>query len=82
MFKFLTEFRGISAENVSDFFLAQFSYWNIGLLAIVFLITDMLRYKPLIILSALSGVAYYTVMRWTVGLYPLIVSPISPLAMC
>lgn len=74
MFKFLTEVRGISEENVTDFFLAQFSYWNLGLLAIVFLFTDMLRYKPLVILSALSNVVYHVVMLWTEGLYPLIVS--------
>lgn len=73
-FKFLTEFRGISAQDVSDFFLAQGTYWNLGLLAICFLITDMFRYKPLIILSALSSVLYYIIIRWTDGLYPLIVS--------
>lgn len=74
MFKFLTEFRGISADEVSSFFLAQVTYWNFGILIFVFLLTDMLRYKPLIILSALAGIGYYSVMRWTSGLSPLIVS--------
>ena len=73
MYKYLTEFSGISPQNVSDFFIAQLTYWNLFLLAIIFLITDMFRYKPLIILSVLSGLSSYSIVRWSEGLWPLMV---------
>lgn len=77
LFQFLTEFRGISAENVSDFYLQQLTYWNLALLLVFFLITDMFRYKPLIILSALASICHYATMQWTHGLNTLIVGTLK-----
>lgn len=73
LFQFLTEFRGISAENVTDFYLQQLTYWNLALLIIFFLITDMFRYKPLIILSAFASICHFATMQWTHGLNTLTV---------
>lgn len=58
----------VSAEQINQqvFPVGTYSY---GVqLVITFLVTDLFRYKPLIILSALAGIVYYVLFIWTKAL--------------
>lgn len=74
IFQYLTEFRHVPGEMVTNSYFPQYSYWAAGFLLIFLLTTDVLRYKPVIIISALAGVAHYITLRWTQGVESLIVS--------
>lgn len=41
---------------------------NLSLLVIVFLVTDLCRYKPLIVLIGLCGTCIWGMLSWTSGL--------------
>lgn len=64
-FKILTDFRGLASDEANSFFYAQISYWRVAIGFFAFLLTDLLRYKPIIILSALSGIAAFVTLRCT-----------------
>ncbi|KAJ3652559.1 hypothetical protein Zmor_018513 [Zophobas morio] len=49
------------------------TYSNLICLVIIFLVTDMCRYKPLIILLGLSGIVVWSMLLWTSSLLELIV---------
>lgn len=74
IFQYLTEFRHVPGEMVTNSYYPQYSYWAAGFLLIFLLTTDVLRYKPVIIISALAGVAHYITLRWTESVESLIVS--------
>ncbi|KAH8420806.1 hypothetical protein KR222_005454 [Zaprionus bogoriensis] len=52
--------------NRSVYPIGTYSY--LALLIVVFLVTDFLRYKPLIIANALTGIVIWTVYIWTTSL--------------
>lgn len=68
LFKFLTEFRGVPDETVTSFVIPQMNYWHVSLLLFALLFTDMLRYKPVILVSVIAGICYYATLRWTQGI--------------
>lgn len=74
MFQYMTDFREVPSETLTSFFYPQLWYWTAGLSIFFLLITDMLRYKPVLILGILAGISYYATMRWTLGKNALIVS--------
>ncbi|CAH2262346.1 jg26879 [Pararge aegeria aegeria] len=70
---FVTEFlsgewRNITQEQLNQDVYPVGTYSYLGLLVLVFLITDFLRFKPVIILSGLSGISVYAVLLWTSSL--------------
>lgn len=67
---FVTEYlsgpwHNITAEQVNKEIYPFGTYAVLAQLAIVFLITDILRYKPIIILSACSGIILFAILLWT-----------------
>jgi len=47
---------------------------NLGLLVFVFLLTDLLRYKPVIVTGGLSAVVCWSMIRWGTSLVHMQVS--------
>ncbi|CAG9805222.1 unnamed protein product [Chironomus riparius] len=88
-FGFFREFRP-SEPFVSDFLMGEWrnvtedqvnfevypigTYSTLGLLVIVFLITDILRYKPIIIASSIAGIIIWSILLWTTSLLALQIS--------
>lgn len=62
---FIKDFKNISVETINQDIFPIGTYSYLAQLAIIFLITDLLRYKPLIILLAASGVAIWSMLLWT-----------------
>lgn len=67
LFQYLTEFRDIPEDVVTNQVLPQLSYWMSGCLLFFLLITDIVRYKPVIITAALAAIFGFTTLRWTQG---------------
>ncbi|RZC37179.1 Folate carrier domain containing protein, partial [Asbolus verrucosus] len=63
--------RNVTADEVTKEVYPVGTYSNMILLVIVFLVTDICRYKPLIILLGLSGVAVFAMLLWTTSLFEL-----------
>ncbi|XP_067010156.2 thiamine transporter 2 isoform X2 [Anabrus simplex] len=61
---FLTTFKNFTLEEVNQRVFPVETYSWLSLLVVVFLITDMVRYKPVIIVLALSGVATWSLFIW------------------
>lgn len=73
---FVTEFlsgewRDITSEQLNREVYPVGTYSTLGLLVIVFLVTDILRYKPIIIASACSGIIIWSMLLWTTSLLSL-----------
>ncbi|XP_025829390.1 thiamine transporter 1-like [Agrilus planipennis] len=72
IFEFLTgEWRNITADVVTQQVYPVGTYSYLAQLIVVFLITDLCRYKPLIIVLALSGIVIWSMLLWTSGLVEL-----------
>lgn len=71
--QYLTDFRDIPADKVTTFFFAPLTYWNAALLIVFLMITDIARYKLVIILSIAAGIVFNASMRWTEGVNALMV---------
>ncbi|CAG4921256.1 unnamed protein product [Colias eurytheme] len=70
---FVTEFllgqwRNITESQLNRDVYPVGTYSYLALLVVVFLVTDFLRFKPVIILSGLSGISVYAVLLWTSSL--------------
>ena len=74
VYEFLTNYRNLTEEQVIGTIYPMGTYWNFGLLVIVFLLTDMLRYKLVIIVSACAGAALFICLAWTKTIEGLFVS--------
>lgn len=57
--------RNITSEMVNRYVFPIGTYSYAAQLVIVFLITDFLKYKPLIILSGISGIIVWAILIWT-----------------
>ncbi|KAG6447998.1 reduced folate transporter [Manduca sexta] len=64
----LGEWRNITENQLTREVYPVGTYSYLSLLIVVFLITDFLRFKPVIILSGLSGIAVYAILLWTTSL--------------
>ncbi|XP_028037691.1 thiamine transporter 2-like [Bombyx mandarina] len=62
---FLVEWRNITNEQLQREIYPVGTYSYLAQLVLVFLITDFLRFKPVIILSGLSGITVYCILLWT-----------------
>lgn len=62
---FIVDFKNISAEKINQDVFPVGTYSYLAQLVIIFLFTDLLRYKPLIILLGASGVAIWSMLLWT-----------------
>ncbi|XP_077296295.1 thiamine transporter 1-like [Arctopsyche grandis] len=60
--------RNITKETLYQEVYPISTYSYLGLLVVIFLITDYLKYKLLIIVSGLSGIAVYAILLWTESL--------------
>lgn len=65
VYEFMTGWRNVTEQQVIEIIYPMGTYWNFGLLVIVFLVTDMLRYKSVIIVSACAGAALFASLAWT-----------------
>ncbi|XP_044761940.1 thiamine transporter 2-like [Coccinella septempunctata] len=63
--------RNITGEEVISEVYPVGTYGYLVLLVVVFLITDLLRYKPLIIVTGLSGIVFSSMLIWTTSLFSL-----------
>lgn len=77
VYEFLTGWRNVTEQQVIEVIYPMGTYWNFGLLVIVFLVTDMLRYKSVIIVSACAGAALFACLAWTKYIEGLYVSVTS-----
>ncbi|XP_049887830.1 reduced folate transporter-like isoform X2 [Pectinophora gossypiella] len=64
----LGEWRNITEEQLNRDVYPVGTYSYLAQLVVIFLITDFLRFKPVIILSGLSGIAVYAILLWTESL--------------
>jgi thiamine transporter 2/3 len=69
--------RNVTEDEVLKQVLPVGTYSNMILLVLVFMITDMCRYKPLIVVLGLSGIAIWAVLIWTTSLFMLQVAEVS-----
>ncbi|CAG9769038.1 unnamed protein product [Ceutorhynchus assimilis] len=65
------EWRNLTEEQVNQEVYPVGTYSYLGLLVIVFLITDICRYKPLIVCLGLSGIVVWSMLLWTNSLVEL-----------
>lgn len=65
------EWRNVTDEQVNQQVYPVGTYAYLAQLVIVFLITDLSRYKPLIILLGASGVVVWAMLLWTKSLWEL-----------
>ena len=64
---YLIEYKNITQEDVYDRIYPVWPYAYFGLLIPVFLLTDFLRYKPVIILEGFSYILTWTLLLWAPG---------------
>ncbi|KAK3917670.1 Thiamine transporter 2 [Frankliniella fusca] len=60
--------KGFSAEQVNQQIYPVSTYSMLALLIVIFLVTDYLRYKPVIVAQSVSAVATYCMLAWCRGL--------------
>jgi thiamine transporter 2/3 len=63
--------RNVTDDEVAKQVYPVGTYSNMILLVLVFMITDMCRYKPLIVVLGLSGMAIWAMLIWTTSLFML-----------
>ncbi|KAH8327779.1 hypothetical protein KR074_003993 [Drosophila pseudoananassae] len=59
------DFRNLTSEQVYQDVYPFGTYAVLAQLVIVFLITDLVRYKPVIVLSALAGIVLFSLLIWS-----------------
>lgn len=65
------EWHDITSEQVNKELYPLGIYMNLAWLVIVLLVTDMLRYKPIIITSACAGIILWSILLWTKSMWEL-----------
>lgn len=73
------EWRNITEEEVTQEVYPVGIYSYLALLVVVFLITDLCRYKPLIVVLGLSGITVWSMLIWTTSLLELQILEVSKL---
>lgn len=80
IFEYLTEPKwNVTEEQINQDVYPVATYSYLAQLFIVFLITDICRYKPLIVVLALSGVVVFSLLIWTTTLLSLQIIEVSHL---
>lgn len=65
------EWRNITSEQVNQEVYPVGTYSYLAQLVVVFLVTDLCRYKPLILILGASGIAVWGMLLWTTSLVSL-----------
>ncbi|KAM7352726.1 thiamine transporter 1 [Cochliomyia hominivorax] len=68
--------RNITSEELNREIYPFGTYSVLVQLILVFLITDILRYKPIIVLSACAGIVLFAILLWTHTVWELIIGQI------
>ncbi|KAI8124931.1 hypothetical protein FF38_12498 [Lucilia cuprina] len=68
--------RNITSEELNREIYPFGTYSVLVQLILVFLVTDILRYKPIIILSACAGIVLFAILLWTHTVWELIIGQI------
>lgn len=63
--------RNLTEETILQEVYPVGTYSYLGQLVVVFLITDLCRYKPLIVVLGLSGITVWSMLAWTKRLFEL-----------
>lgn len=71
------EWRNVTEEQVNQHVYPVGTYSYLGLLILVFLITDICRYKALIIVLGTSGIVVWSMLLWTTSLVELQILEVS-----
>ncbi|XP_031621420.1 folate transporter 1-like [Contarinia nasturtii] len=58
-------YRNVTSEELNRYVYPVATYSNLVLSVIVLLITDLLRYKPIIILNGICGIVTWSLLLWT-----------------
>uniref|UniRef100_A0A1A9WZS1 Major facilitator superfamily (MFS) profile domain-containing protein n=1 Tax=Glossina brevipalpis TaxID=37001 RepID=A0A1A9WZS1_9MUSC len=75
--EFLTsDFRNVTSEQLNRLVYPFGTYAVFAQLILVFLLTDVLRYKPIINLSALAGIALFAILLWTRSVWELLIGQV------
>lgn len=69
--EFLVDSRNITLTEVNRDVFPVGTYSYLAQLVVVFLVTDFLRYKPLIIIMGVSGIVIWSMLLWTKSLLAL-----------
>lgn len=70
--------RNVSKEEITEEVYPVGTYSYLVQSIVAFLITDLCRYKPLIVLLGLSGVVVWSLLLWTKSLFELQVLEVRP----
>lgn len=62
---FIVNFKNITVEQINQDIFPIGTYSYLSQLVVIFLVTDLLRYKPLIILLSACGVTIWSMLLWT-----------------
>ncbi|XP_066150582.1 thiamine transporter 2-like [Euwallacea fornicatus] len=65
--------RNVTEEQITQQVYPAGTYSYLALLVVVFLITDLARYKPLIVFSGLCGIVGWSLLLWTTSLRDLLI---------
>ncbi|XP_017012794.2 thiamine transporter 2 [Drosophila takahashii] len=60
-----TDYGNLTTEQINQDVYPFGTYSVLAQLVVVFLITDLVRYKPVIVLSALAGITLFSLLIWT-----------------
>lgn len=78
LFEFLKgPWRNVTAQEINEKVFPVNTFSFLSQLIVVFLITDLCRYKPLIILLGFSGITIWSMLLWTTTLLELQVLEVS-----
>ncbi|XP_031621423.1 thiamine transporter 2-like [Contarinia nasturtii] len=62
-------YRNVTKEELNRYVYPIATYSSVGLSIVVLLITDLLRYKPIVILTGLAGIITWSLLLWTRSFY-------------
>lgn len=62
---FIVDFKNVTVEQINQEIFPIGTYSYLAQLVVIFLVTDLLRYKPLIILLGACGVTIWSMLLWT-----------------
>ena len=65
------EWRNVTSEQVNQEVYPVGTYSYLAQLVVVFLVTDLSRYKPLILILGVSGITVWGMLLWTTSLVSL-----------
>lgn len=72
-----TRWRNITKEDVTQDVYPFATYSYLAVLVVIFLVTDLCRYKPLIVLLGVSGIVIWSLLLWTESLLALQIVEVS-----